>query len=809
MKINNPIINISSINDDGTIEIDNKKYVLFDLQGLNFWSFDTHTQEEFIKNIHNLFKSLKLWKFKILKINFENDLKENKQKLKTVIESVIAQYNSAPRSVSEKKILENKIKYFDSVISDIETLESSNEELINKYYILAEINTKESYSFWIREKEDLFQSANLHIQQIKDAGEIEKVFHFLALQPFKQSVQMEEFSDYIKINDKYLWCFRIEDFQSILSDSFLFDFMYYNSVGTQKINTNFIIEYLELDEESKIKMLNKVSRILRYEMDETNKDTEASEIGIEQQALQNLINENAQYKLGFFDCNFIGCISSHDLAELRAIRNKVIFEAKKNGVLINVSKYEQGDLYKHFTLQTLFDLNQSVHTFSTYNIARSWAFLSSYFNDKNYLILGRNRNDGGVLFFDNMLKSEKRMSSSMFFIGKTGSGKTTAIKKFINYHSSKGDSIFLIDPNNDYTKLTLENGGSVVDLSDPLNFKMNVLEIKPELYQDPNTNQIIPTPIKQLINYKIKFLNGLFKLIDPNLENIDLELIERTIKWIFKEKGYYEAEADLSQLDQIRIQDVIDVLKVINLEVLSDFDFSFYSEEQRKGVLRFLHHNFADNGDFEFFNTYDSFEIESTLVSYNMQQLLAKTGGIPTKETSILFYLLIYQISYSVIENLKYNLKTFGMEQQNKWRAIVIVVDEMHKFLGGAAGVLLVDFLFDLIKTLRKYWGLLILGTQSFKDFTLNKEMESKTKQLLEQTQYKFILKVNRDDLESFNNSLSNDSKLLEWEQNYVNNAHQGEALFMCDDTDKYPISFLYNDYEEDLFFTQLSSKTH
>lgn len=806
MKINSPIININSISEDGTISIKNEKSYLFSIQGQNFWSYDRNTQEEYIKSIHNIFSSLKLGYFKIFKIKYRSDLEENKAKLKEKATFIVEDFNSKKRTKQEKVILDNKLKYYQNVLNDIETIENNNSEFINKYFLMVQLNNKMNIELLEREVRDTFLSGHIRVERIKNQKEIEEVFMYLSKQPFNEEVKFKEEKDYIQINDKYLWCFRINDFETILEDDFLFNYLFYNSAGNETIDCNFMIDYSKISEEEKVKLLDKISRILRFKMSETKKDTEASAISIEQESLENLIEENTKYKLSFYDCDFLGLVSANNLEELRTIKTKIINEAKKKGVFINENKYQQAELYKHFTLQTIVNVKNSVHTFSSYNIARSWALLSNYFNDKNHLILGRNRSDGGVLFFDDMVKNKKRLSSSMFFVGKTGSGKTTAIKKIINYHSAQNDSIFLIDPNNDYTKLTLHNGGTVLDMSDVQNFRMNILEIKQELQQDPNTQKIIKTPLDQIINYKIKFLKGLFKLIDSQLEQIHFELIERLIKWVFKQKGYYEKGAKLEKLDQIQISDLIQVLKVINLQALSDFDFSFYTEEHRQRVLRFLHHNFSPNAEFEFFNTLDTFNVDNSIVSYNMQQLLAKTGGIPTKETNILFYILIYQISFSVIENLKYNLNKYGMENQKKWRNIVIVVDEMHKFLGGAAGVLLVDFLFDLIKTLRKYWGMLIIGTQSFKDFTLNKELENKTKQLLEQTQYKFILKVNKEDLESFNNTLSGDSKLLDWEQNYINNAEQGEALFMCDETERYPISFLYNNYEEDMFFTQITN---
>ncbi|UUD36250.1 hypothetical protein NPA08_00195 [Mycoplasmopsis citelli] len=113
----------------------------------------------------------------------------------------------------------------------------------------------------------------------------------------------------------------------------------------------------------------------------------------------------------------------------------------------------------------------------------------------------------------------------------------------------------------------------------------------------------------------------------------------------------------------------------------------------------------------------------------------------------------------------------------------------------------LVSFLFDAIKTLRKFWGLLIQGTQSFKDFALNENIKNLTKQLLEQTQYKFVLKISQEDIKFFDNMLPDSAKLLQSEKDYIANSTVGEAIFLPDSSNKQMIRFFYNDYEQKLIF--------
>lgn len=147
---------------------------------------------------------------------------------------------------------------------------------------------------------------------------------------------------------------------------------------------------------------------------------------------------------------------------------------------------------------------------------------------------------------------------------------------------------------------------------------------------------------------------------------------------------------------------------------------------------------------------------------------------------------MLLKFMYSeVIKNRKFNLRQFRFQEKAN-QNILIVVDEAHLIIDekAPAGI---DFLFTMVKTIRKYSGSMIITTQNISDLMSGgPHVTAKTSAIINNAQYQFYFQMNPDDLAKLNDmNASSSYTFSEEEKNYIVSANKGDCLFMLSQKDR------------------------
>ncbi|QGZ97239.1 DUF87 domain-containing protein [Mycoplasma sp. NEAQ87857] len=797
----NDFLKLKNINDKGQIEIKDQKMYILSLNPFDVWRLKEDEKSLYINAFHQTLAELpRKYTYKFVKVNLANKLEQNKADATKINQNLQA---------NDESIYNIKYDYINQVYQDLQNIETSTVFKNIRYFLVVSGQSNDIDTDINHIKMSFNTSLPFNATIVNDKEYIISIFNSLLNNDIysiennkvaSKPTDIQIYNEYVKINDKLMTFNILKEFPIELNDDFALNI--FNTT-----NSNSIWTLNKLPEDKIVRMLDRARELQQFNRIDVKSWVKNKQESLEDSAIDLIADEYAYEKTAFFQVNFLEIRYFDEPKELNKIKQEINKRNKNHRITTHFLEYQQLQALKIL----LFDqaLSKYNHTFSSMNLAKTWPMIISYFNDKNSFILAENAYSNDVLFFDNTKKTFKRPSSSMFFIGKTGSGKTTSISKFLNHHIVKNDLIYIIDPNDDYSSIVKRYGGEVIDYADLSNFNLNILEIKNELYvqesfkvengQRIKVENVVNTPITSLVQFKIEFLSSLFKVMYPNIKDDEILVLEKVIKETFKKHGFFEPDAKLENLKQITLQDVINFLDELNANDLSlEYNKDLYTEEQLVKALKFLDENFNKiTGKYRSFNTEQNFNFNGNLISYNLKEIQNKSP----EQTKIIMFILSNEIKKQVSMNFEYNKHTYGMENQQDWRHIVIVVDEIHKFLGGASGIFLVQFFFDLIKTLRKFWGLLIFGTQSFKDFELNESLKNMTKQLLEQSQYFFIYKIESEDVEIFQNLMGSGLKLLDHEKRYILQAQAGECMFIPYQGNKHLIRMYYNPIEQKLFF--------
>ena len=171
-------------------------------------------------------------------------------------------------------------------------------------------------------------------------------------------------------------------------------------------------------------------------------------------------------------------------------------------------------------------------------IASAFPFVSNAILDKNGLLIGENKLPTFVDFFR---RDDERVNSNTVIIGKPGSGKSYATKMLLANMASDNAKVFILDPENEYTKLATNLKGRVLDVSSSKNGRINPFHIIMSL-DDENSDGSSNSYFSHL-----QFLEEFFRLILQGINPDSLELLNKVIADVYNKKGI-SAKTDLTTL---------------------------------------------------------------------------------------------------------------------------------------------------------------------------------------------------------------------------------------------------------------------
>ena len=170
-----------------------------------------------------------------------------------------------------------------------------------------------------------------------------------------------------------------------------------------------------------------------------------------------------QIQLGaerFFRFGLYVTLYADSLDELSFVQNKIetLFGQQLVFSKVASSQQEQG---LNSTLPQMSDQLQIRRNMNTGAISTSFPFTSADLTDNSGILYGINMHNNGLVIFDRF----KLENANMVVFAKSGAGKSFTVKLEALRSMMLGAEIIIIDPENEYQKLTEAVGGSYVRLS--------------------------------------------------------------------------------------------------------------------------------------------------------------------------------------------------------------------------------------------------------------------------------------------------------------------------------------------------------
>ncbi len=619
------------------------------------------------------------------------------------------------------------------------------------------------------------------------------------------SLKPEQYMDWIlpdkiKFTSRQVWYddlithqFRLRDYPVVVGNAWAASM--FNDVGTKVV-----LRMTPVERGKAIRQIDRSLEELRSQHNDTGKASKLIDLNTQIQALANVLRLLQGENETLFNVNTYIQVNDYALSEatksgvkmnsnsINSTKKEVRRQLAEDGFKVTDMFLQQFEGYVSGGFGGFDAFSKYERGIHSGSVAAAFPFVFKSLNDKNGLFIG---NSAGVpVFIDFFKRDSERVNSNTVIIGKSGSGKSYATKSILAQLAAENSKIFILDPENEYTKMAKGLHGKVIDVGSATQGRLNPFHIITSLSDDTeNGDDSGNLGNESAVSFSthLQFLEEFYRQILPGISNDALEQLNNVTAQMYEEKGI-DAYTDLSKLkpeDYPTFDDLYD--KILN-------DYQMTKGDYSKNNLRVLTNyisKFASGGrDSQLWNGAATISTDENFVVFDFQSLLANKNGTVANAQMLL---VLKWLDNEVIKNREYNMAYHAN------RKIVVVIDEAHVFIDEKFPIAL-DFMFQLAKRIRKYNGMQVVITQNIKDFVGTEELARKSTAIINASQYSFIFPLAPNDMTDLVRLYENAGAINESEQDDIINNGRGRAFVITSPSERTNVNIVAGEGIEELF---------
>jgi len=412
------------------------------------------------------------------------------------------------------------------------------------------------------------------------------------------------------------------------------------------------------------------------------------------------------------------------------------------------------------------------------SLGAGFPFVFQALEDDNGFLLGNNKTN--LIFFDPTVRSPARTNSNIMVIGKSGSGKSHFTKKMILKLLLQDIKTYIIDPEGEYKTICKQLGGQMIDVGAAVDSRINPFHIFGQMQDEDEIDEVNVNSLRRAaFSSHVQFLEQFFQSLLPDLTDKEVARLSDKITEVYKQKKINETSdfANLNAEDFPIMDDLMDLVK--------------WRVNELSAIITKDSNRAADLGD----ELNDLRNIEVYLKRFcgggSLSTLWNGPTTINTKTSDFILFdfkkmndskndkvmnaqmmLVLRFLENEVSKNRERNLA------KGEDRYIAIAVDEAHVFIDEKSPAAL-QFMFNMVKRIRKYNGIFIVITQNVNDFVGSANIKKYTTAIINGCQYSFIFGLNPADLQSLMDLYASVGGFSDEERIFIGNAGIGQCLFI------------------------------
>ena len=465
--------------------------------------------------------------------------------------------------------------------------------------------------------------------------------------------------------------------------------------------------------------------------------------------------------------------------DLKTIAHKVASSIKQNSMKPDKLTCRQLDAYISM-LPTprddiMYDHGRDIPCLS---LGAGFPFVFQALEDENGFLLGNNRTN--LIFFDPTVRTPSRTNSNIMIIGKSGSGKSHFTKKMILKLLLEDIKAYVIDPEGEYKTICKQLGGQMIDVGAAVDSRINPFHIFGQMVDDEDDGKVDQTSLRRAaFSSHVQFLEQFFQSLIPDLTDKEVARLSDKIVETYNQKKLGE-NTDFANVKAEDFPIMDDLMAMVKWRV-----------NELASIITKDSNRSADLGDE--LNDLRNIEVylKRMCTGGSLATLWNGPTTINTKTSDFILFdfkrmndskndkvmnaqmmLVLRFLENEVSKNRERNLL------KGEDRYIAIVVDEAHVFIDEKSPAAL-QFMFNMVKRIRKYNGIFVVITQNVNDFVGSASIKKYTTAIINGCQYSFIFGLNPADLQSLIDLYASVGGFSDEERIFIGNAGIGQCLFI------------------------------
>lgn len=410
-------------------------------------------------------------------------------------------------------------------------------------------------------------------------------------------------------------------------------------------------------------------------------------------------------------------------------------------------------------------------------LAAVFPFVRTYVMEENGVLLGKNKYNDYPFIFNIWKRGNLYHNSNAMVIGKSGSGKSFFLKNLIINEWSNSTRIIICDPEAEYSNLTKNLGGNLIDVGNAKEGRINPFHVYKILTEDGKPANSIIT-----FNTHLKMLESFFKIVLSDASTVIIEFINDLVIKTYEYKGI-NINTNFNKLKNKDYPTFSDMLSVLEKQKNND-----YIKEEDWQLTRLYLQKFVTGRYSDIWNQPSTLETTANIINFNFQSLFANKNNVVANAQMLLVFRFIEQ---EIINARELNKK--GQEIKT-----MIICDEAHLFIDQQYPIAL-DFFYQMNKRIRKYNGSFIPATQNISDWNGNQELRNKTSTILKNSQYLFVFKLSAPDMKDVIDVYKTGEGFNDEEQRIIISAATGEAFYIGSTELRSVIKIVAGEYTQEL----------
>lgn len=281
------------------------------------------------------------------------------------------------------------------------------------------------------------------------------------------------------------------------------------------------------------------------------------------------------------------------------------------------------------------------------------------------------------------------------------------------------------------------------------------------------------------VSNHLRLLTQWFKTLYPDFNDREFNLLIKYLKMLYQQWGITN-NVNVNKLNNDQFPTMTDFYHLLVTEAKNNAN-ALVTE-----FVDIIATDFLTDGKYEkLWNGHTTLTFNNQFVVYDVLTLFDQDEP---KVTAAQLHL--------VLAVIKAEVKNNRFKDNNE---IVIIVDEAHLAIDKDNPAAL-NFMFQMVKRIRKYHGSIVITTQNLNDFTGTEDIKKKTTAMINNTQYSLILNLAPQDLKDVAELYRSYGGLTVTEQDYIARANKGQALFVVSGYERHCINIETSKKEQEGF---------